>query len=361
MTTSRPSSGRWLSLDALRGLTIAGMILVNNPGDWRNTFPILKHANWDGLTFADLVFPSFLFIMGVSMALSVGGQMAKGVSRSIILNKSLIRSAKLFAIGLTLNLLWDHHLDSFRVLGVLQRIAFVNVAVTWAYLWTQPRHWLIYGTAVTVGATMLLHWPTQPVEGNWYAWLDQLVFGNHVYGGTKPLEAEGLLSTLPSIMTGLLGLWVGHQYRLGGASGLSSTIGVALGLGTLALVLHLTQLLPSNKLLWSPTFVFATGAISILLLNLLKWAEDTDRWAWIWTYFRPIGLNPILIYTLAELSEHLWNMRLGGTKVVGWFMKGVSALSPYPYLNSLVWPLFLVVLAIMLGLLLKRKGIIVKV
>jgi len=101
-------SPRLESLDMLRGLTIAGMILVNNPGNWQNTWPILKHAEWNGLTLADLVFPFFLVVMGISTALSVNNQLDKGKSKTEILKKAGFRTLKMFAIGLFLNLLWDH-------------------------------------------------------------------------------------------------------------------------------------------------------------------------------------------------------------------------------------------------------------
>jgi hypothetical protein len=144
-----------------------------------------------------------------------------------------------------------------------------------------------------------------------------------------------------------------------GKTGLYNQLALGFGLGTLAIVLHLTGLLPCNKLLWSPTFVAATGAISILILALLTSLED--KVIWLSDYFEAIGVNPILIYTLSEVLEHLWHFKIEGKSLVKWFNFGLTQISPFPYVNSLIWPLLLITFFLILGKQLKHRNIILKV
>lgn len=360
MTDSKPT--RWTSLDALRGFTIAGMILVNNPGDWAHTWSLLKHADWDGLTIADFVFPFFLFIMGVSQALSIAGMEAKGpLNKQLILKKTAIRSLKLILIGIGLGLVWNHYLDSFRIPGVLQRIGLVNLAVVTAWLYFKPAQWLIYGVVSAVASVLLLHWPNQPAEGNFYAMIDGLVFGPHVYGATKPLDPEGLLSTFNAISSGLMGLYLGRVYSKQGDNGLFNLVPIALLLLVVSIVMHLTGLSPYNKTIWSASFTLVMGGLAVLILAGFRAIENSHPGHWSIRLLRPVGFNPIAIYVLAELSEHLWRIRIGEFRLVKHFNNLLTTVSPFPYFNSFVWSVLLVSLFTYISHLMAKRGLIIKV
>ena len=335
--------------------------MVNNPGKWEFTYPTLKHAEWDGLTLADFVFPFFLFIMGCSAWLSISSQVARGVSKGVILRKAAIRSGKLFAIGIGIGLFWDHHLATFRILGVLQRIGIVNLVVAAFALYVPPRGWLAYAVAILIGVLVLFKLAPQPDQGNWYAWLDHHILGEHAYRGTFPLDAEGILSTLPAVATALLGLWVGRRQQLEGLGVLERLLPVGIGLMAFAATLHFTGLNPINKMLWSPAFVAATGGAAIVLLALAHMGQHVPGVGAVQRALIPVGLNPIAIYVMAELSEHLINQKFNGLSMKHRFMLLVNYISPHLCLNSLLWPLTLIAFWVIVAHVLYRRKVFFKV
>ena len=344
------------SLDILRGLTIAGMILVNNPGDWKNTWPILKHADGDGLSIADLVFPFFLVVMGISTALSVSGQLGKEIPKVQILKKAFIRSLKMFGIGLFLNLLWDHHWESFRIPGVLQRISITYLFCVVVFLYLKPAAWFAYLLLSSFLAFALLKW--FPHDGvGWYGVVDQFLFGNHVYFSTKPLDPEGFMSGLTAFQSGLFGIIAGV--------GLIGLVRInlwnqAISIFLIGLLLHFF-VLPVNKTLWTPSFVMVTTGMSLFLLQIFIAFDQNSIFKFLAEPFRRVGKNAIVIYTASEVLEHIW---------IGHWTKDfaprnlfrtlVNELSPFLFLNSLLWSLTLVSFFLAIGWFLYSKKIFVK-
>src|SRR5579863_4084323 len=218
-------SSRLMSLDLFRGATIAGMILVNNAGDESSSYWPLQHAQWNGWTPTDLVFPFFLFIVGVAMACSFSSRLKRGESREQLLGHVLWRGLLLFALGLFLNGLPNHyHWSSWRVYGVLQRIAICYVITAILALWSGRRGWIIATAGCLAGYWVLMRYVPVPGFGvpthdmplldpdrNLAAWLDRKLLMGHLYEGTR--DPEGVLSTIPALVTCLLGLLTGSWLR----------------------------------------------------------------------------------------------------------------------------------------------------
>jgi len=211
--------GRLYSLDAFRGLTIAGMILVNNPGSWSHVYAPLRHAEWHGWTPTDLIFPFFLFIVGVAVPFSFGKRLARGDSRRKLMIHVVRRAAILFGLGLLMRAVPEFDFDGLRIMGVLQRIGLVYLFAAPAYLFLGRlgRGWLTVGLLLGYWALLTL----VPVpgygagdlspEGNLGAYLDRLILGDRLWAGSW--DPEGILSTFPAIATTLLGLFTGEWLR----------------------------------------------------------------------------------------------------------------------------------------------------
>src|SRR5918911_165925 len=212
-------TGRMASLDVFRGLTIAGMILVNNPGSWEHIYSPLEHAAWHGLTPTDLVFPFFLFIVGVSITLALGKRAERGGPRRDLYVKIFRRTLLIFALGLFLTGLPFDDLSTWRIPGVLQRIAVCYLCASLIFLNTSWRTQTIIAAALLVFYCLLMTMTPVPgfgagnltMEGNLAAYVDRAVLGRHTW---KPLyDPEGILSTVPAVVTTLCGVLTGHLLR----------------------------------------------------------------------------------------------------------------------------------------------------
>ncbi len=326
-STIPQANGRLISLDAFRGLTVAGMILVNNPGDWKHVYPPLRHAKWHGWTPTDLVFPSFLFIVGVAIPLALGKRLARGDSRAALLGKILWRSAVIFGLGLVLNAFpFDRPWATLRIPGVLQRIALCYFAASLIYLTTRVRGQILATITLLLGywAVMTIHPPGFPDFdlntdiGNFAAWIDRLVMADHLY--TPRYDPEGILSTFPAIATTLIGVLTGHWLQterpLGDrVSGIFAAGAVAMVVGALW-----NTVFPINKALWTGSFVLWSAGLSLQLLGICAWLieiEGRRRWAWPFLVF---GSNAIAAYVLSGL----------GSRLLGYVKVPVSDGSPLP-------------------------------
>jgi predicted acyltransferase len=324
--TSRP--GRMVSLDVFRGATIAAMILVNDPGSWGHIYPPLEHAEWNGWTPTDLIFPFFLFIVGVSLTLSFASRIARGLTRRALVIHVARRSALIFAIGLFLNGFPGFDLGSIRIMGVLQRIALCYLFAGLLYLATfqkepgagrpaRVRANLRVTAAVAV-ALLLGYWALMmfvPVPGygaghlgkddNLGAYVDRTLMGGHLWSESVTWDPEGFLSTLPAIASLLIGILAGEWLRSDRPAGRK-----ALGLAAVGLVLLVAGRLlhpyfPINKNLWTSSFVLFTGGFAMLALAACYWVVDVRAWrAWTapWLVF---GMNAILAYALAALVSEI--------------------------------------------------------
>lgn len=323
---ARPA--RMVSLDVFRGATIAGMILVNDPGSWSHIYPPLEHAEWNGWTPTDLIFPFFLFIVGVSLTLSFPSRMARGITRGKLMIHVVRRSALIFALGLFLNGFPDFDLGSIRIMGVLQRIAVCYLVSGLLYLLTfenqaadgQPRRARanLRVTAVVAVALLVGYWALMtfvPVPGygaghlgkddNLGAYIDRTLMGGHLWQESMTWDPEGLLSTLPAIATLLIGILAGEWLRSDRRAERKAIGLAAAGVVLLAAGRILHPFFPINKNLWTSSFVLFTGGFAMVSLAVCYWLVDVRAWR-SWTPpFLVFGMNAILAYALAALVSEV--------------------------------------------------------
>jgi predicted acyltransferase len=313
---TKPAS-RLASLDFFRGATIAAMILVNNAGDGPESYWPLKHAEWNGWTPTDLIFPFFLFIVGVSMAFSFKARLKGGESRSQLLRHVLWRGLILFALGLFLNGFPNQYsLSSWRVYGILQRIAICYVVTAAFAIWFGRRGWIVAAVTCLAGYWILMRYvpvpgfgiPTHDIplldaDRNLAAWLDRQLLAGHLYDGTR--DPEGVVSTIPAIATTLLGLITGDRLR-GAPIGNAKAIGMALfGLACVGAGEIWNLWFPINKNLWTSSFVLLSAGLALLCLATCYWMLDVKHWRGRWTtFFLVFGMNPIAAYVFAEVISH---------------------------------------------------------
>ena len=300
-------AGRLLSLDVYRGLAVAGMILVDNPGSDEGAYWPIKHAEWNGWTPADLIFPSFLFLVGISLVFSFSSRLGRGDSRAAIWSHVFKRSFMLIAVGLFVNAMPIYGLDlhTYRFYGVTQRIALCYLVASAVEIWSGRRGQLIALLACLLGYWALLRFVPVPGLGvpgrdipfmdpnrNLVAWLDRRLFMGHLYNGTR--DPEGLLSTIPAIGTTLIGVLTGHWLRSGASSkaklvGMLAAGGVGLAAGLLW-----SRGFPINKNVWTSSFVLLSGGFSLLMLGGLYWMLEIRKWQGRWTMpFLVFGMNAI--------------------------------------------------------------------
>lgn len=364
-------SGRLLSLDVMRGITIAGMILVNNPGTWEYVYAPLKHASWDGLTPTDLVFPFFMFIMGVSMYFSLRKYNFELTKHSAA--KVLKRTIVIFLIGLGLNF-FSHicrngfeQFENLRILGVMQRLALAYGAGSLIGLAINHKYILHAAAAILLFYAGLLGFTGSTVlsTDSIISIVDRLLFGEtHMYkdtlaDGTRiAFDPEGFLSTIGSVAHVLIGFYVG-KLILDAKKNNEQIIRNLFILGTILAFsgLLLSYGCPINKKIWSSTFVLTTCGFASLFLALLIWIIDINgkqRWA---NFFESFGINPLYLYVQAAVLSTLFGM-IGFTS----FMYNsvfVPVLGAYG--GSLAWAVFFVMLNWIPGYLLYKKQIYIKI
>ncbi|HEX9164726.1 MAG TPA: DUF5009 domain-containing protein [Gemmatimonadales bacterium] len=303
MTEGLPApAGRWRALDAFRGLSVAGMLLVNNPGSWSHVYPPLRHAEWHGWTPTDLVFPFFLFAVGVSMTLSLGRQLEAGADRGHLWRRALRRGLVIVLFGLLLGGFPRFDLAVMRFPGVLQRIGVVYLLAVTAWLWLRPAGQRRLAAGLLLGywaAMMLVPVPgvgagSLTVEANLAQYLDNLLLHGHTWRPTW--DPEGILSTFPAVVTCLCGAFAGDWMRSGG-----DARDRALGLFVASCAACLagwvwSAWFPINKGLWTSSYVLLTAGLAGLVLTWL-WAVidwgGRDRWAWPLYVF---GSNALLAF-----------------------------------------------------------------
>src|SRR3954469_5027697 len=316
MTSPQPlhePGRRLLSLDVMRGITIAFMIMVNNNGG-SGSWGFMNHAAWNGLTATDLVFPTFVFVMGVSVVFAIEGRLGRGATRGQLIRHTVQRAVILCLLGIVVNSFPFFELDHMRFYGVLQRIAVCYLAVSLLYLWNR-RIWALAAALVIAlaGYWVLLRWvpvpgagmpgrdvPFMDVRHNLVSWVDRELFPHHLYRDAPDhnvRDPEGLLSDLPAIGTALMGMltgvWLrGRRSLPARAKGLAAAAAISLALGYLW-----APWFPLNKNLWTSSYVLVAGGYSLALVALAFWMVEVRQWrggwTWIWLVF---GSNSIAAY-----------------------------------------------------------------
>lgn len=321
-------SGRLSSLDAFRGFTIAAMVLVNNPGDWGNLYSQLEHAGWNGWTFTDWIFPFFLFIGGVSMALSLGRLADAGANKPQLLRKLAKRAVLIFLIGFALNVIPRFDLHAVRIPGVLQRIALctlLSAPIVVYFNWRQQLAWIV-GLLVFYSAVMLW-WPVPGFGAGVLepgkdagAWLDRLLLHGHLWVQSKTWDPEGILSTIPAIASQLFGVLAG-RWLLSRFSRPEQTVWMLLtGLLLLWLASILDVILmPINKSLWTPSYCLLTTGWALVVFSAFYWLLDVNPHARVreaaarWTKpFAIYGMNALFIFAVSGLIAKM----LGFIKII---------------------------------------------
>jgi len=345
------SKQRILAVDILRGLTIIFMIIVNDPGSWSHVYSPLLHADWNGLTPTDYIFPTFLFIMGTSIVLSLSKR-AESTEKSDLVKKIIWRSFKIYIVGLFLWLWPEFNFERIRWVGVLPRIALVYLFTALLFVFTSKRTQYYIATGLLVGYLIVMCYLPIPgiglpdlsvPEKNWAHYIDHLLLPGVLW--QKTWDPEGILSTLPAIATGLLGVFAG--YIIKAQKTLSEKLVQLFVMAVILLFLgDLTQyIFPLNKNLWSTSFTFMLGGISTLALGFFIFICDVKQWGSRFRFAQEFGVNSIFSYALAGmLTLVFYSNRLWGFKINGWFMDALTNLGLAPKLTSLLYAILYVVI-----------------
>jgi len=364
---------RLVALDVFRGITIATMILVNTPGSWAHVYPPLLHSKWAGCTPTDLVFPFFLFIIGVAMWFSF--RKFDHRANPAALRKLARRVLVILAIGWALNAFpYVRDYSTFRFMGVLQRIALAYGIASLLCLYLNRKKLLIVSGAILLGYWLLL-WggggaDPYGLETNLVRKIDLFVFGpKHVWHGFGiAFDPEGLLSTLPATVSILLGYFTGRI--IDGEASIREAVLKLLLWGTTALAVGVVwnPVFPLIKGIWTSSYVLYTGGIAMIGLAWCLWLIDVkgiDRWS---RPFQVFGMNSLFAFVLSEfwvLVIIYWVRIPTGagetTSLYGWLYHHVFEAMAGPLNGSLLFALFHVALFWLALLPLYRKRIYIKI
>ena len=309
----KSKSERLISVDILRGLTIIFMIIVNDPGSWSHVYAPLLHAEWNGITPTDYIFPTFLFIVGVSIVLSLSKKKDGGLAKNILLKKIIWRSIKIYLVGLFLWLWPDFDFENIRWAGVLQRISFVYLFCALIFLYLNLRSQIIFLFLILVFYTIIMCFIPVPgigypdlsvPEKNWAHYIDTLLLPGVMWEDTW--DPEGILTTLPSIGTGILGLIGGYIL-----TSKSDLIKKMLHLSLFGFVLFFLgdisqYIFPLNKNLWSTSFTLLVGGISSLSLCFCLYICDYLNLGDRFKFAQSFGVNSIFSYMMAGMLTFLF-------------------------------------------------------
>ena len=329
---------RILSLDAFRGFAIAAMLLVNNPGDWGHIYAPLEHARWNGWTFTDWVFPFFVFIAGMAMTISLARRAQAGADKTALLLGTARRALTIIGIGLLLNLIPSFDFTTLRIPGVLQRLGLCTLFAAPIVLWCGPRGVALWAVLLmAVYSLVQLCMPVPDASGAVHtgllepgqdagAWVDRALLNGHLWKVSKTWDPEGLLSTLPAIASQLLGVLAGYVLASKRQPPEKAMTWVVYGLASLWLGQVLDAwLMPINKSLWTPSYVFTMAGWALLVFAAFYWLLDAmpqplarARWARLLHPLVVFGMNAIFLFALSGLvAKMLAFIKLGDGHSLG--------------------------------------------
>lgn len=335
---------RLISLDTFRGITIVGMILVNNPGTWGSMYGPLKHAPWHGWTPTDLIFPFFLFIVGVAIAYAFSTSVENGVERRPLVTKSVKRALTLFGLGLFMAaypiVQWTPEWEwirpgiwNLRIMGVLQRIALCYLAVTLLFLYTKPRTQMVW-----MWSLLLAYWGAMAWYGNLddkvdnlAAIIDRAVLGTHLWAGAQRMwDPEGLFSTLPAIATTLMGVWAARILRQDASEERKTAELMVTGFVLLCIGYVWDWFFPLNKSLWTSSYAVFTGGQAFLTLGICYWFIDVKGKSGWTKPFVVYGVNAITVFFMSGIiAKTLGFIRIGDMSLQRWiFVNGFDSWLP---------------------------------
>jgi predicted acyltransferase len=365
-------SGRLVSLDIFRGMTIAFMIIVNTPGSWKYVYAPLKHSEWNGCTPADLIFPFFLFIVGISTYFSLR-KYGNEINSSSIL-RIFRRMVSIFAVGLFLAIFpyFARDYSTLRIMGVLQRIALaycigatICLSIRKEYLW------------IVIVVLLLFYWALLAFFGgadpyslndNFVLKADLAILGkNHLYKGFGiPFEPEGLLSTIPSVCTVVLGYFTGELIARGPASGKTVLKLLLIGAGTTGLGYLWGMVFPINKALWTSSYVLYSAGLAMVVLSVIYLIADVLKFTMWGTFFIVFGTNALFTFALTgiwtKLMLYVIKISSGGEKFTfyNWFYEKVCVLVAGNLNGSLMFAVIQMLLLWIVALLLYRRKIMIR-
>ncbi len=368
-TSALSKSKRLISLDALRGFTIAAMVIVNDPGSWSHVYGPLRHAEWNGCTITDLIFPFFLFIVGISIALAYSKRLDANVPKKSIYKKIIIRSLTIYLLGIFLWLWPQFDFSSIRWVGVLPRIAFVFLACALLFLNTSWKQQIKIGAIILILYWIIVAFIPVPgmgrpdlslPENNWANYLDTLILPGVLW--QKTWDPEGILSTFPAIVSGIIGMLIGKLYltvkdenkRLVWLFFIGFAMFLAGGLWN--------WFFPINKNLWTSSYVLYTAGLGTL--GLAACILIVDVWGHTkWTFLgRVYGANAITSYVLAGmLTLVFYRMNIGGSSLNEWFMSSLTSIGLNPRFVSMLYAVIYMLIIFIPALIMYRKKIFIKV
>lgn len=311
LNVATKGNARLLSLDFMRGFTVASMILVNDPGDWGHIYWPLEHSEWNGCTPTDLVFPFFLFMVGVSIVYAMQGKKADPANHNKLLLSVLRRSLIIVGLGVLLPYLFHLDFSHLRFPGVLQRIGVVFGITALLYVKTNTRTQVYIGLSCLIGYFLIMTLVPVPGIGpanlqpstNLGALIDRSVFGtNHLWSDSKTWDPEGILGTIPAIGTCLIGVFTGtwlKKDKVKTNKEILKLVGAGIALVIAGLIWNI--FFPINKKLWTSSFVLFAGGLAVLMLSLSYWLIDIKGYRRLIPPFLAFGRNAITAYVLADI------------------------------------------------------------
>ena len=363
VTEAPPAAATRLeSLDVFRGGTIAAMIMVNNNGS-SAAYEQLKHASWHGWTFTDLVFPFFLWIVGVSITFSFAKRIERGDDRGKLLLHIVKRSALIFLIGLLLNGFPYYNLSTIRIPGVLQRIALCYLIAATIFLFTKPRARVVW----TIGF-LAAYWFLMvaggdfTVENNFSKYVDGLFLSGHMYSQTKTWDPEGIVSTLPAVANALLGIFCGEVLRSRLTAEQKTSWLFLIGNCLVLVGLLMSTWMPINKMIWTSSYAVFTSGLAFVVFAGTYWLVDVQRWNRFAKPFAVYGMNALALYVLSGVFARILGLiRVGDISLRTFIWRNVyEPIAPAPE-ASLLFAVSHSLLFLAVAYFLYRKNWIIRV
>ncbi len=366
---------RLISLDAMRGFTIAAMILVNFPGNGDHVFAPLNHSVWNGLTATDLIAPFFLFIVGVSIAIAYTKRLKIGAPKKAMYKKIIVRSFKIFAVGILLNLIWDFNFADMRWTGTLPRIAIVFFACAFIFLNTNWKTQVWIGISILVAYWLAMTLIPSPDLGqvmlepgkNLAAWFDRLFLPGSMWqagpgsGRVFQWDPEGILSTFPSIVSGIAGMLAG-SLMVGNKSKEQKVIFLMVGGFFITIIGYLWGLsFPVNENIWTSSFVLVTSGAASMSLGACYFIVDMKGYTYGTKPGIIFGANAITVYVLGDvLAAIFYGIELGGASLNMHFFNVFTSIGLGAKLVSMIYAILYVSVNFIPAYFMYKKKIFIK-